>query len=152
MKYRILTEAELETLKDEFIKFLVVHGIDASEWQRIKGDEPIRAVNMIEQFSDFVLEQSLNNIEYLEYLDQGSIKIFKLEQEQIHLIGIESDHTFVDADAFLNELKQNPSYFSIFTSSKKYQPDRNTEAFKMLQNGAQIIKKDRWEMFNLLNS
>ena len=30
MKYRVLTEDEFEALKDEFVKFLIVHGIDAA--------------------------------------------------------------------------------------------------------------------------
>jgi cag pathogenicity island protein 24 len=96
MKFRMLTEAELEILKDDFIKFLVVNGIDAAEWQRIKGDEPIRAVKMLEQFSDFVLDQSLGKVEYLEYLDKGGIKVFKLDTEEIQLIGIDSDLVFMD--------------------------------------------------------
>lgn len=151
MKFRMLTEAELEILKDDFIKFLVVNGIDAAEWQRIKGDEPIRAVKMLEQFSDFVLDQSLRKIEYLEYLDKGSIKVFKLDSEEIHLIGIDSDLVFMDENTLLKGLEENPSHFHIYTSSKKYFPDRNTEVFKMLQSGGQIIKKERWEMFKLLN-
>jgi hypothetical protein len=152
MKYRMLTVAELETLKDDFIKFLVVNGIDAAEWQRIKGDEPIRAVKMLEQFSDFVLDQSLSKIEYLEYLDKIGIKVFKLDNEEIHLIGIDSDIVVLDENALLKVLEENPSHFNIYTSSKKYFPDRQTEVFKMLQSGAQIIKKERWEMFKLLNS
>jgi cag pathogenicity island protein 24 len=152
MKFRMLTEAELEILKDDFIKFLVVNGIDAAEWQRIKGDEPIRAVKMLEQFSDFVLDQSLGKVEYLEYLDKGGIKVFKLDTEEIQLIGIDSDLVFMDENAFLKGLGENPTHFKIYTSSKKYFPDRNTEVFKMIQNGAQIIKKERWDMLNLLNS
>jgi len=152
MKYRMLTEAELETLKDDYIKFLIVNGIDAAEWQRIKGDEPVKAVNMLEQFSDFVLDQSLSKIEYLEYLDKIGIKVFKLDTEEIHLIGIDSDLVFLDENALLKGLEENPSHFHIYTSSKKYFPDRHTEVFKMLQSGAQIIKKERWEMFKLLNS
>jgi hypothetical protein len=151
MKFRMLTEAELEILKDDFIKFLAVNGIDASEWQRIKGDEPIRAVKMLEEFSDFVLDQSLGKIEYLEYLDIAGIKVFKLDTEEIHLIGIDSDLVFMDENALLKGLEENPSHFHMYISSKKYFPDRNTEVFKMLQSGAQIIKKERWEMFKLLN-
>jgi len=56
-KYRILSSEELELLEKEFIEFLVINGITADEWQKIKASEPEKTKKFIELFSDVVFEK-----------------------------------------------------------------------------------------------
>ncbi|KXK38509.1 MAG: hypothetical protein J5I52_01545 [Saprospiraceae bacterium] len=108
MKFRRLTDEELEGLSDEFIKFLIVNGVDANRWQQIKGDEPMKAISIIETFSDFIFEQSLSRIQFLEYSDFQSISVFKCDEDKIHLIRLEAENSFDDSEALLHAL--NPDY------------------------------------------
>ena len=62
MKYRVLTKDEFEALKDEFVKFLIVQGIDAASWQKMKDLEPDFAQKYLHDFSDFVFENTLYNV------------------------------------------------------------------------------------------
>ena len=67
MKYRVLTEDEFEALKDEFVKFLIVQGIDAASWQKMKDLEPDFAQKYLHDFSDFVFENEEEKILLLAY-------------------------------------------------------------------------------------
>ena len=62
MNFRKLTEDELEELKDEFIQYLVANGVDADLWKQYKKDEPEKADLFVQQFSNVVLQKSLEKI------------------------------------------------------------------------------------------
>ena len=40
MKYRILSNKELEPLKDDFIKFLSANTVTGEDWAKIKSNKP----------------------------------------------------------------------------------------------------------------
>ena len=46
-----------ENLKEDFVDFLVVNGIDAEEWTKLKSNNPDKAQHIIAQFSDVVFER-----------------------------------------------------------------------------------------------
>jgi len=70
MKYRRLSSEELEQLQDNFIRFLAAQSITGMDWTTMKTANPERAEELIEQFSDVVIEKTLHNVEYLEYKEK----------------------------------------------------------------------------------
>lgn len=46
-KYRLLTHEELIELEKEFIDFLILNSIVASDWMKIKNEEPEKATRFI---------------------------------------------------------------------------------------------------------
>ena len=141
-KYRILTSEELHELKDEFIKFLVLNGIPADDWEKMKGD-PEKADRMIELFSDVVFEKILRQITYLKHVSKSSIKIFHCKEEEIHLIGLDSDSEAIDLSAAdINEQLEKGAvkHLKVYQASKTYNPSREEELFRMMQNGC--VKSD----------
>jgi hypothetical protein len=138
MKFRQLSIEELEGFKEEFVQFLIVQGIDADEWQRIKGDEPLRAVKMVGDFSDFIFSSIVSKVKYIEYFEPISLKLFKCEPETIHLMNISTQEVIQDLSTFLNKLADIPENFEIQRVSKNYYPDRHTEIFRMINGGGHV--------------
>ena len=54
MKYQRLSNAELENLKDDFIRFIASQGIDADTWQKMKSTQLAQAEEIINIYSDLV--------------------------------------------------------------------------------------------------
>ncbi len=145
MKYHRLNADELAVLEPEFIKFLIVNGIDGADWTRIKANDTAHADELLDVFSDMILEGTLKNISFLDVVLHKVIYAFQCEETNITLHALElvgdGDFTFRNnfsvttlselLDAQLIEVKA-------FTQQKPYQPDRNTELYKMIQNGMSI--------------
>jgi len=88
-KYRLLNQEELQSLEKEFIDFLVLNGITAPDWEKLKSDEHT-SQRFIEVFSDVVFEKILRQIEYLDRYSKSSIFAFKCTEKEIQLIRIRS--------------------------------------------------------------
>ena len=143
MKYRVLTEDEFEALKDEFVKFLIVQGIDAASWQKMKDLEPDLAQKYLHDFSDFVFENTLQTIGYIDFFNGNSLKLFKCNNEDIHLINIENDNKFGEIEDFINALISNPASFTVQKQTKKYHPNRAVELFRMISSGG-LVSDGYW--------
>lgn len=137
-KYRMLTNDELQELEKEFIEFLVLNGIVADDWEKIKKEEKQVAENLIILFSDVVIEGSMRKIKFLEFRHRNEILMFQCLPEKIVLVGLESSDKSVDfsKDELLN-LAESPD-LSVYTKEKDYKESREMELFKMVQNGSMI--------------
>ncbi len=90
MSFRKLTEDELEELKEEFVQYLVANGVDAELWEQLKKEEPEKSDLFVQQFSNVVLQKSLEKIEYLEHRTPSDVKLFYCGKETIDLIALKS--------------------------------------------------------------
>ena len=141
-KYRRLSIDELKSLEKEFIEFLVLNGIPAEEWKKIKKEDA-KAQGMIGSFSDVVFEKILREIEYIAHYSTHSVKIFACRAEEIHLIGVDtstSDIDFTTERGIQRLATDPPKDLQIYQSSKGYHPTREQEIFKMLGQGC--VKTD----------
>ncbi|MEP0367479.1 MAG: DUF6495 family protein [Cyclobacteriaceae bacterium] len=140
-KYRTLTTEELHELEKEFVDFLVVNGITADQWVKIKEEDKPAAEDMIVLFSDVVMEGVLRNIQYLEIRARDDIKTFQCLAEKIVLVGLRAnnpDVNFLD-DVFLQTALQSPPKgIEVYTTYKAYKEDRQQELFRMIQSGCQV--------------
>ena len=136
MSFRKLTEDELEELKDEFVQYLVANGVDADLWEHYKKDETEKAELFVQQFSNVVLQKSLEKVEYLEHRTPSDLKLFYCGKERIDLIALKS--SVVD---LTNMAEFNPEDFKnieIFKASKPYTKKREVELFELTEKGCQI--------------
>ena len=150
MKYRILTDEELKELEGEFKHFLITNNVYTEEWEslNIKGDGKV--IELVEAFSDIVLDKALKNIVFLEHITPQDIKSFKCEDEQMVLIGIASKNQNIDftKDA-LADFKEE---LDIFKTSKPYHKERELEVFDLLQSGCSIINEERFKKIELAHT
>lgn len=140
MKYRLLTLEELKELEPEFIKFLAVQQITADDWERLKKDQPERVQQLIEQFSDLVMEQSLGRVKYLQHRSQKMLRVYYCAEDKIILNGLEVEGADVDLTKAEDVAKMaNPSTMQgkvrIFQKEKAYEKPRAEEIYAMLTAG-----------------
>ncbi len=143
MKYRVLTEDEFEALKDEFVKFLIVQGIDAASWQKMKDLEPDLAQKYLHDFSDFVFENTLQKIGYIDFFNGNRLKLFKCASDDIQLINIESVSKFETIQDFLKAMVSDLTGFTLQRHAKKYHPNRAVELFRMISSGG-LVSDGHW--------
>ncbi len=150
MKYRKLTNEELEELRPEFIQFLVSNGIDAPRWEQIKKESPNDAELYLEKFSDVAIEKSLSKIFYIEHSSSSDYKIFHFSDSEAHLIALKSD-TFdlQDRDQIAQALQGNFTNLTAFQAKKSYRKTREEELFDLLNKGCTITDD---KMYNLLKT
>lgn len=138
MRFRRLSKEELSELEKDFVSFLASNTVTASDWEKLKSEDKARAEDLIDMFSDIVFETSLKKIEYLENCSAGSLLLFKCEDEQLSLLGVNSNDAEIDFTQtdFVSKLKDNS--LSVFYSQKPYSKNREEEVFEMLEQGCSI--------------
>ena len=152
MKYKRLSQEELQALEKEFVSYLASAQITASDWQRMKIKEPEKANELIDVFSDVVYDKVLRKIKFLEFREQKVLNIFHFEEQKIVLIGLKAnevstiDLTSSDPQKQLDQTDLKG--IKIFKTEKEYIKEREEEIFELLQNGC-LVTNER--LFNLLS-
>lgn len=136
----MLSLTELESLRDEFIRFLVVNGIDALQWEEMKSNDPVGYGAWLEKFSDLVMDDVLTRVQYIDHYESGKYRVFRCEADRICLIGIDAVDASLALDDFMSRLSVEEDGFSIFAQCKPYQPGRNEEIYRMLSAGARVTQ------------
>ena len=147
MKYRRLTQDELEELKTEFIRYLATHSIPAEDWEKMKKENPEHAESWIDKFSDFVFEKTLSDVKFMELRQAHNIQIVKVDEEPFTMRGIRViDNPYLN---FLDEsspktwnkiLEEHGGKLQTFQASKSPKKTINEEKFAFMQNGYLILK------------
>lgn len=146
MKYKRLSIEELSALEKDFIQFLASAQITGADWEKMKKEEPDKADELIDVFSDVVYDKVLSKINYLEHRETKSLNVFCFEEDRVRLVGLRVkeksslDLTAENVLAQWNETTANS--VTAVSSEKKYGVDKQTEIFEMLQTGC-LITDDR---------
>lgn len=150
-KFRILTPEELTLLEKEFISFLVVNGITADDWEKLKHTDSTKTNEMIEAFSDVIFMGILRKTNYLEHYSPHSIKLFHCEENKISLIGLDlsrvANITFPINHELFDFINKNQEIIEIYRTEKAYGQDKWSEIYAMLNGGC--VKTDG-QLFRLL--
>lgn len=138
-KYRALTQEELNELEKEFIDYLIVNGITAGDWVRIKEEDNEKAIDIVTLFSDVILEGVLRKIQFLEHRTKTDIKAFQCLGEKMVLVGMISENPNIDfrSEASFGD-NTTPTGVKVYTTEKTYSKKRELELFEMIQHGCQI--------------
>ncbi|WGK64666.1 DUF6495 family protein [Croceiramulus getboli] len=151
MKYRRLTQEQLEELHQEFINFLATQSITAEEWKTIKANQPEVAEEELDVFSDLVWEGVLRKAEYLEHISPQSLYLFQVEETQMDLIAVKINNDAIDitSDAGYQWLREHLTgdEVELFTASKSYSDDKPLDVFKLVEQGAVITKGELYQWF-----
>ena len=145
MSFRRLTDDELEELKEEFIQYLVANGVDSDLWERFKSEEPEKADLFVQQFSNLVLQKSLEKVEYLEHRTTTDLKLFFCGKESVDLIALKS--SVVDLTKMSDFTAEDFQNVEVFKASKPYSKNREVELFEMTEKGCDITSHT---LYNLL--
>ena len=150
MKYRSLTNEELAELENEFKQFLITNNVYTEEWEELNKKKDKKVDELVEMFSDIVLDKALKNIKYLEHVTPNDIKSFKCDTNEMVLIGIVSKNQ--DIDFTKHTLSDFADELDIFKTSKPYHKERELEVFELLQSGCSLIDEARYNKIEMAHT
>ncbi|UTW62256.1 hypothetical protein KFE98_19995 [bacterium SCSIO 12741] len=140
-KYRLLTHEELMEMEQEFVEYLVVNGITAPDWEKMKKEEPAKAKQIIELFSDVVFAGILRKIKFLEFRSEHEVRVFQCLPEKLIQVALECEGEGVDftqEGSIEQVLSDPPAEISIYTVEKEYNESREEELFEMIEWGCLV--------------
>jgi len=142
MKFKRLSQSDLETLSSEFINFLSLNGIDSKSWELIKESNQNYCNQLIEEFSDLIYASSLAKIRYLMKADESFMFLFKMCEVNIEM-------SIFGITAYINSIDDINSSSVTFISKemKKYTVDKELEIFNLLESGCTICIPEVYEAF-----
>lgn len=148
MRFKYLTQEELQLLENELLQFLIVNGIDGSEWEKMNQTQPEKAVEIVGLFSDLVWKRSLEKVKFGEKTHNNQFFVFAFHDEKIEMLQLvakeerEGLNTF---DDFAHWLSAHPEQFEIRHQTKNYKSNREEEIFFMMNNGLLLSDYSRFE-------
>lgn len=137
-KYRNLTLEELSHLDDEFISFLVVNGITADDWEKLKKEDMSSAEKVIESFSDVVFEKIMRQTRYLERFGANEYATIACVSHNFHMITIkcsDDEYNLNSSEDIQSLLKVLPDSVEIYTSEKSYPESRELAIWELMNSG-----------------
>lgn len=149
MKYRMLNNDELKHLEEELKQFLIINGVHGEEWAKINQQEPEKAIQLVQLFSDNVLESVYDKIKVLEFRSPDSCLVFHFGDNKAELISIQrkpgSTVDLSTPESIHNALVNCSDQLSFFKSEKMHSTGRNSEIHKMLEQGCLVSSIEFWE-------
>ena len=138
-KYRLLTEEELKHLEKEFVDFLILNGIDADDWVKMKNQNLENAAQIISAFSDAIMEGVLRKTEFLEKIDKNRIASIHFQEKQMVMAAMEapigSIADFNDPAFIKRATLDPPSYLKAYITTEPFKDSRELELFQFTENG-----------------
>lgn len=141
-KYRLLTIDELNELEKEFIEYLILYGISANDWVKIKDEVSEKADSLIAHFSDVVFEKILRETQFLEWRGAKELKAIHCLKNNFVVVGLNASKIknadLNDSNYLRNAMKVPPSNLEVYTIDIPFELSREKEIFKMTELGFQI--------------
>lgn len=130
---RRLVKEELEAVKNEFIAYLIMQGIDAAEWKKIQSDDERRALSIIDEFSFSYFDVMLSGINYAT----------KITSDVVHTIHYRSKdmHHFLYKKGVEDKIGQK---------KEQYSDQRKAAIFQFLEQGYKPDKGESYKELALL--
>jgi hypothetical protein len=130
--------------------------VHTEEWIRINSNEPQKAKDLVEIFSDTVLQKVYEKITHLEFRSPDSCIVFHFLPEKVALISIQkkgnSEANFSTVESIHLALTEQTKTLQFFQSEKKYSATREQEIHRMLEEGCFISSADFWQsLYEVVN-
>lgn len=159
MKYRRLSDNELKQLKSEFSEFLSSFDLDEKKWEQLNSSKPGEANVLLENFSDLIFDNVMENIRHLERKQSERWEVMQVHEDGIEQITVKvNEGALVDLtnpdcieDLATYESEELGRLISIAKSERKYDGNRQHEIFQMMESGFYSVDKSVYEALNRLH-
>ena len=155
--YRRLLRSELEELEAPFVRFLAAQGIPADEWTKLKVTDEARADQLVDQFSDMVIDDVVTRIQHCERRSERQLLVYRCGEERLEVRGL-----LVEGDSALDLRRDDPpaemmarlqgsgARLKLLSAERAYgEAGRKRELFDLLERGSKIARSP--ELFELLD-
>ncbi|MBT7653293.1 MAG: hypothetical protein HN563_08245 [Flavobacteriales bacterium] len=139
MKFRRLSDKELQAVENEFVKFLSSQGFDAPEWQRVKSEDPDKVDFLLDEFSTLFWESSTERITYLEKVSDMDRWVFQFSKSSAKVIrwvkkdGVESPELFSGVKQFPQEARGREIFLLLEQGLKPCPDERHKELNELFE-------------------
>lgn len=150
MRFRNLSQKELESLSDEFIQFLVIQGIDDDLWRDINKEKPDQAIALVSLFSDTVLEKVYSKVNFLSFVSEQVFSIFKIERETMHAVVVKNKSSrdpFKNLEHVLQSMESKTIEHEVFTASRVLGNKILDEIHELTEKGCLVADEGLWKRF-----
>ena len=153
MKYRMLTDEELEVFAEDLKHFLIVNGVHTEEWEEINKNDREKAIQLVELFSDNVLQIVYEKMKFIEHRSEKSCLVFNCKPDEVELISLNVKEGVSDLstpESIHDALVNRPNEIALFKTSKKYAKEREVEIHEMLTQGCVNSSEAFWNSLKQL--
>lgn len=149
MKYRMLTNEEMEVFDEDFKHFLIVNGVSNEDWVEMNKSNVDKATSLVELFADTVFQKVYEKMRFVEHRSDASCMVFKLNQENIELISINrksEDVSLATPESIHEALVKHSELLTVFRTEKAYSKERELEVHEMVSQGCVNSSEAFWMM------
>lgn len=149
MKYRRLTQEELTHLEGDLKAFLIINGIEGEAWEKLNKETPDKAQQLVDLFSDNVLQTVYEKVNFLEFRRPDSCIVFQMGKTEQALIAINKKPTsqldLSTVESIHAALTNHINELDFFQSRKAYTQARETEIHALLEQGCVLSVQEFWD-------
>lgn len=149
MKYRLLSDEELQHLEGDLKAFLIINGVEGELWKTLNEQEPEKALALVELFSDQVLQTVYEKISYLEFRSPDACMVFHCKKDEQELIALNRKTTgnvdLSTIEGIHSALVNHAKDLHVFKTSKAYVDERELEIHRLLEQGCVLSTEDFWK-------
>jgi hypothetical protein len=153
MRFRLLSNEELQHLESEFKHFLIVNHIHADDWTKLNQTEPEKAVALVELFSDTVLLKVYEKIDYMEFRSKFLFSVYRILPEKIQAIHVKSEDGTISLEndnEISHAINSSASKLAIYRAEKKVNPFKEDEVHRLAEQGCMKSTDSAWKQFDEL--
>jgi hypothetical protein len=149
MKYRMLSDEELQALEPELKEFLIVNGFDGEVWEQLNREQPEKAVALVGLFSDIVLEKVYKKVDVVEKRDAENrtlIRIGATALEMFH-VSVKKNSTLdlAEVETIPGLLNRHRDALDFYRGQKPLQLTREEEVHRLILQGFAAVPIRLWE-------
>ena len=148
MRFRLLSDLELEELSKDFTQFLVVQGIDDETWRKINKENREKALQIVEVFSDTVLLKVYSKVKFMSFTSEKVFSIFKIKKDRIDMLLLKSKDSklvFNSSEPLKNLLTDSIGKWELYSSSKNLGDKVPDEVHQLTLKGCQVESQENWD-------
>lgn len=142
IRFKCLSIEELDVLEKQFVTFLSAQSILAPDWIKIKEQEPLRAQEIIEDFSNVVYGSVFSEANYLERRTRLTYYCYQCLSDRFVLVGLDVENSaevdFRDLDKDEIRSLAAKTRMHVYTVEKPYTKDKADEVFTMMEFGCEM--------------
>jgi hypothetical protein len=138
-KYRNLQLEELQALEPDFVNFLATQGVAAEDWKNWQEENQAKRDAYITLFSDFVFETLIGKTNFLFLNETKCCRYVKVNSDKFQMIILSNAGSPGIVD--VNNLNLSSPDIEIQKGEKLVGSDKNSEVFKLFEQGFLPVKK-----------
>lgn len=143
MKYRRLSNDEIQKLSEEFNAYLESQNLNKDKWDELEAAKAEQAADILEGFSDLIFESLLPGIRHIEFKQSDFWEVIQINDDGLEIISVKvNPDALVDLtnpdcieDLATHRADELSRLISIAKSERQPKRGRLQEVFKLLEAG-----------------